>query len=518
MPTTVIASVGTRASNAVSVSTVTATTVVGFTHAWTVTLAAAVPATTVIGDKLTTGSNNYLITNVSGSALTVVGDAGIAFTSTANPTAVASTTTRAYSAPNTWASAAPDLVSKDWIWCGEIYKEGAGTNNEWVLGSQFVDVPITFNATSNDSCFYIIRAAQGQSFRDNANKLTNALRYNPANGVAIYLDGAYASFTGPSKTEFYNLQLKTRGQFSFFTSTGRDPIFYSCILNSSNGGSINVRGILYNCLAQKVVIQNGGAYNRFVASTFIGNGGGFGNTTGGNITIRNCAVFNYTSFAATADAANSTYNATNLASFGWTGTGNIVSKTFANQFENVGAGTEDFRVKAGSDLFKAGVRDQTYTSDLDIVGTARSTAAPPNGPTIGAWEYPLITYTYARPASDITTQWSTSSGSTHYTLIDETVADDNDYIVATAAGQTDEVKLQSMTPPQVGTDLVINYKVTGVDGGATVTVSLRQGSAGTLIKTDTAKSANGTYALTVTPADWAAVTDWSDLRLRFVSA
>jgi hypothetical protein len=129
-----------------------------------------------------------------------------------------------------------------------------------------------------------------------------------------------------------------------------------------------------------------------------------------------------------------------------------------------------------------------------------------------------ITYTYARPTSDITTQWSTSSGSTHYTLIDETVADDNDYIVATAAGQTDEVKLASMTPPQVGTNLVINYKVTGVDGGATVTVSLRQGSGGTLIKTDTAKNANGTYALAVAPGDWAAVTDWSDLRLRFVSA
>jgi len=129
-----------------------------------------------------------------------------------------------------------------------------------------------------------------------------------------------------------------------------------------------------------------------------------------------------------------------------------------------------------------------------------------------------ITYTYARPTSDITTQWSTSSGSTHYTLIDETVADDNDYIVATAAGQTDEVKLASMTPPQVGTNLVINYKVTGVDGGATVTVSLRQGSGGTLIKADTTRNANGTYALAVAPGDWAAVTDWSDLRLRFVSA
>lgn len=129
-----------------------------------------------------------------------------------------------------------------------------------------------------------------------------------------------------------------------------------------------------------------------------------------------------------------------------------------------------------------------------------------------------VTYTYSRPSSDITTQWTPSTGTDHYALIDETTADDTDYLLATGPGQTDEVKLASMTPPQVGTNLTINYKVTGVDGGATVTVSLRQGSAGTLIKTDTTRNANGTYALAVAPADWAAVTDWSDLRLRFVSA
>jgi hypothetical protein len=130
-----------------------------------------------------------------------------------------------------------------------------------------------------------------------------------------------------------------------------------------------------------------------------------------------------------------------------------------------------------------------------------------------------ITYTYARPTSDITTQWSTSTGTDHYALIDETTANDADYIYATAAGQTDEVRLASMTAPQAGTDLLINYKVAGIVGSASVTMSLRQGSGGTLIATDTAKTSDNTYQLIVPAATWSStVTDWTDLRLRFVSA
>jgi hypothetical protein len=130
----------------------------------------------------------------------------------------------------------------------------------------------------------------------------------------------------------------------------------------------------------------------------------------------------------------------------------------------------------------------------------------------------LVTYTYARPASDITTQWSPSTGTAHFALIDETTANDADYIYATAAGQTDEVRLASMTAPQAGTDLLINYKVAGIVGSASVTMSLRQGSGGTLIATDTAKTSDNTYQLVVPAATWASVTDWTDLRLRFVSA
>jgi hypothetical protein len=118
-----------------------------------------------------------------------------------------------------------------------------------------------------------------------------------------------------------------------------------------------------------------------------------------------------------------------------------------------------------------------------------------------------------RPASDVTTQWTPSTGSDHYALIDEATASDADYIYATAAAQTDEVKLATLTAPTG--NLVINYRVAGVTDAATVVVSLLEGA--TLIKADTERTADGDYAMTVTGAEYAAVTDWSDIRLRFVS-
>lgn len=538
MPATIVRlSIGTRTSDSVTVSAggVTNTTVTGFSNAWNVVLSASVPATTVIGDKLTTGANSYLITNTSGSTLTVVGDASAPLTSTTTPSTGSATTSRAYASPAAWFDGFPtNLKTPDsnngWVWKGELYKEGPGTNGEWT------SFPGKNVGNDCDATRYNwLVAAPGQSFNDNANKLTNALRYNAANGVAISFGavtaiGLFASGLSP-RLRIDNLQFNntTGGQW-VVNANGGIAIINNCIVrNAVFRAATSVTNTLsyltVNEYFWRSADYSSGTNSNFHNCTIIG-GGSTTNafqtrTNDSGLVIKNCAIFNFPAIAdlpAKISSSNSTYNATNLTSFGWTGTGNIDSLTYANQFENTGAGTEDFRAKAGNSFVGAGIRDQTFTSDVDIVGAARSTGTAPSGPTIGAWEFPLITYTYARPASDITTQWSTSSGSTHYTLIDETVADDTDYIVATAAGQTDEVKLQSMTPPQVGTNLVINYKVTAIDGAATVTVSLRQGSAGTLIKTDTAKSVNGTYALTVAPADWAAVTDWSDLRLRFVSA
>ena len=516
MATTVVLSVGSRTSDSVTVNTVTSTTVSGYANAWSVVLAATVPTTTKIGDKLTTSARDYLITNISSSTLTVVGDP---FSTTTAPSAGSGATTRAFPSTTTWASSAPaNLTTQDagngWIWKSEIYKEGTGTNNEWQIGTFFSGTFIaTFTSTTNASSYFIMTAAAGQSFADNAGKLTNALRYNPANGVAINNLSAYAGITGTSKVEIYNLQITIDSLSNFYFYGGGSLLLKNCILYKC---ATTEAVSSLNCLwyGRPQPISNGGSQIYHRNSTFIGTGAGnFGNAGNPGLLVKNCTFFAFTGIVAQTDTTNSTYNATDLASFGWSATGNIVSKTFANQFENIGSGTEDFRVKTGADLINAGVRDQTYTNDLDIVGSARSITTP----TIGAWEFPSVTYTYARPTSDITTQWTPSTGTDHFALIDETTANDADYIYATAAGQTDEVKLASMTAPQAGTDLKVNYRVQGIVGSASVTLSLVCGT--TVIATDTARTFNGDYTLNVPSATWSpAVTDWTNMRLRFVSA
>ena len=178
----------------------------------------------------------------------------------------------------------------------------------------------------------------------------------------------------------------------------------------------------------------------------------------------------------------------------------------------------------------------TLNASVTVGGTTYTTTATVGSPLTGAYaglytnsgasggitaseiliEDAGAAYTFARPTSDITTQWTPSTGTDHYALIDETTANDADYIIATAAGQTDEVRLASMSAPQAGTDLLINYRVQGIVGSASVTLSLVCNT--TVHATDTTRTANGDYTLTVASGTWASVADWTNMRLRFVSA
>lgn len=126
-------------------------------------------------------------------------------------------------------------------------------------------------------------------------------------------------------------------------------------------------------------------------------------------------------------------------------------------------------------------------------------------------------YTYTRPTSDITTQWTPSSGSDHFALIDEPLESlsDADYIYATAAAQTDEIQFGTLQTPVAATNIEVNYRVQGIASGATVTLSVYEGA--TLRKTDTTRTANGDYTCTITPSDYASVTFPWALRGRFVS-
>ncbi|MFN8760227.1 MAG: hypothetical protein ACK5XA_15635 [Tagaea sp.] len=130
-----------------------------------------------------------------------------------------------------------------------------------------------------------------------------------------------------------------------------------------------------------------------------------------------------------------------------------------------------------------------------------------------------IVLSYARPNADGSTkQWTASSGTDYFPLLDETSPGASDYIYATASGQIGEIKF-SMAAPKSGTSFDVGYAVDAPVGAATVTAKLYVGAA--LIKTDTARSSAGTYTMTVTSGDYAGVSnpaDWSNVTLRFESA
>jgi hypothetical protein len=305
-------------------------------------------------------------------------------------------------------------------------RAGTGTDQKWniYIGPSAVGVyewdfggygPTLTGIAANSTNNITISAVAGLSFKDNANKLTNALTYNAANGIALKATNIILSIA-VSNTVVEGLQFLRSGISVYSGENALNIVgavpgmtVKNCIVksNSSNQYPISVWvGIIANSL---IVTAGNGVYapaGSIVSSTTIIKTGGAANNAVvsdyGPPTVKDLAAFGFSSILGGSDTsfnAASSNNATDLASgpTNW-GTGSLVSKTFANQFENIGSGTEDFRVKAGADLINAGTRDQTYTNDLDIVGSARSLTTP----TIGAWEYASVAPTvtdYSSPMS-----------------------------------------------------------------------------------------------------------------------
>lgn len=126
---------------------------------------------------------------------------------------------------------------------------------------------------------------------------------------------------------------------------------------------------------------------------------------------------------------------------------------------------------------------------------------------------PAVTSTVARPDADVSAgTWTASSGSDLYAMIDEETASDADYITASSAG-TCEVALSTIAEPITGWSTTIRYRIQG-----DCTVSLREG-ASTEIASWTHSPGPGsptTYEQTLSSGEQSSITDWADLRLRFV--
>lgn len=282
-----------------------------------------------------------------------------------------------------WAALPTSLVTADQAWILELYND-----SEFTPGSLYFTGKAT-DATRN----IIIRCATGQSFRDNAGKLTNPLIYDATKGVGVSISGGsdpLFSFDVDYLT-LDGLQVNG-GSLGCMkqTTTASHLVIKNCILSCAHSGGNGITNLhdatVINCLGIQAAdghgfVNNAGGsqFHNCTAvktGTETGSHYGFSNNYSTPL-VKDCAAFGFaTAFRSGLDSA-SDYNAGDTTV---PGTHSLSSLTFANQFVST---TADFRVKAGAGLISAGTRDQTYTSDLDIVGSARSTTAP----TIGAWEY-----------------------------------------------------------------------------------------------------------------------------------
>ncbi len=131
---------------------------------------------------------------------------------------------------------------------------------------------------------------------------------------------------------------------------------------------------------------------------------------------------------------------------------------------------------------------------------------------------------FGRPDQDITlNSWTDQDGNTTsiYTTIDETSASDSDYIKVVAADSMCEIGLGSLTDPGVDTGHVIRFRMYGTGAAAAekLTVELRMGASFSIAvdANNQSDGAWGDFSLTLSEAQAALITDYSDLRLRFTS-
>ena len=128
--------------------------------------------------------------------------------------------------------------------------------------------------------------------------------------------------------------------------------------------------------------------------------------------------------------------------------------------------------------------------------------------------FSIATAQYARPTSDVSAgTWTASTGSDLFAMLDETSANDSDYITTTNAS-TCEVALGSLSDPALSTGHIVRYRISATGGG--IIVRLREGS--TTIASWTHNPAPGsltTYAQTLSGGEADSIINYAALKLQF---
>lgn len=274
------------------------------------------------------------------------------------------------------------------IWQGECYDQGELVTT--------VTTIISGQATSS-TCRVKLVCASGAGFRDKTGVLTNTLRYNAANGVALRQTSAYLRclYVTSSNVDIIGLQIKTSstgGYYPFDSSSSTSTIIDSCITESNATGAANSLAIWPGTAKNCLIICNAAspsfglrigysshAYScTIVKYSNLSSGGTAVDVYSGTGYLQNCAVFGFSTMKSGGGTLSPTYCATDISSppSGFTG-----SLTFTSQFEGTTSSAPDFRAKSTGSLDLNGTPDSTNTPN-DIVGQTRHATTP----TIGCWE------------------------------------------------------------------------------------------------------------------------------------
>ncbi len=320
--------------------------------------------------------------------------------------------THDYTSLQAWEDALPaNLVTDGNSQVGECYFNGSGDGT--FTGS--TQLLLISGETTDASHTITLQTAAGQSFRDHANKLTNALAYHPTFGVGIQSSGGGASGvvqTTVGNVFFKYLQIEATAAYGVCLNTegaGANVTVDSCILQNGRSagatvalmtGSQTVKNSLFlmerdsGLAVVRGSANTGTGFPDCYNCTFAVSSDALAATSAiegsySTGSLENCAFFGCTAVKAGGTTFTFTTCMTDVASppSGVTG-----GKTYTAQFQATLALIGDYRAKAGADLLNAGTTDAT-NAPTDIVGTSRPQGAAYD---IGCWELVVAAASAAR--------------------------------------------------------------------------------------------------------------------------
>lgn len=317
-----------------------------------------------------------------------------------------------YATPNAWWASIPSSpVAADSEYIGRLINSGSQ-----------LDQAINFSGakTTDATRRIIFEAVPGGSFRDHANKLTNKLYPNAANGACMYSSQSALYVNTNAHLTIRNLQFIAVGN-GIEQQSGNPNLLLENLLvatdtsSSGSGAFVTHDAKLVNCIG--IVTSTGSCYValsdtiwKFCTAVQLTSGGGGYYGYRGNYSnpkAYNCAAFGFSQGFKSGDVtAPSNYNASGTT--GAPGANSVPSLVMAEQFVNfASAGTADLRLLPTNDL-QFGSPDAD-TGGVDILGRARNGTTP----TVGAMEFIAADTTNPTLSGSITT---TSITQNSYTL------------------------------------------------------------------------------------------------------